>query len=396
MPGPSVKILFSMPCASGGVGNACAGILSGATSDGYRTVLHVPRMDIRVARDVAVRAVLPPYTARLGYARLRRWIDPVLNHQFLRSVGPEDVAHIWPAAPLDVYDKLIARGVTIIGESVNTLMDFAKDILDAEYDAIGLPPSHGITADRIRNQYERYSRCTAIYSPSQGTESAFAGTAFQARSLPTSYGTYVPQVRPKRTQRPADAPVRVLFGGSPNVRKGIHKVLEIWPSLPRNIELRLLGSVEASIAERYADVLNLPNVSHGGFTADLPAEYRNADLALLPSLEEGDPLMTYEVCAAGLPMIASPMGAGRIGSDTGCISLLSTGTTDELRERINTLAFDSDQRQAIADRAWDAVQDYDWSRVAERRYRQMEVLTKRSFRQDAQKWSTPRAAAKTA
>lgn len=394
MPGPSVKVLFSMPCAAGGVGNACAGIVTGATAAGYRTALHVPRMDIRVPRNVAVRPVLPSCLAPVGYRRLQRWLDPVLNSRFIRAVGAEDIAHVWPAAPLDLYDRLLARGVTIVGESVNTLMDHAKAILDAEYDAIGLPPRHGITDERIRNQYDRYSRCAAIFSPSEGTGVAFEGTAFAGRSLPTSYGTWVPKARPSRRQREPGAPVRVLFGGSPNVRKGIHKVLSIWPDLPRSVELRLLGSVEASIAERYADVLNLPNVSHGGFSADLPAEYRNADLALLPSLEEGDPLMTYETCAAGLPMIASPMGAGRIGSDTGCISLLSTGTGDELRDRILTLASDDEQRRALADRAWEAVQDYDWTRVAERRYRQLEVLAKRSFRQGAPKWPTPREAAR--
>lgn len=394
MASASVKVLFSMPCAAGGVGNACAGIVAGATAAGYRTTLHAPRMDIKLPRDVLVKPVLPPFLPSFGYGRLQQWVDPILNRRFISSMGLDDVAHVWPAAPLDLYDRLLARGVTIIGEAVNTLMDHAKVILDAEYDAIGLPPRHGITAERIRNQYERYSRCAAVFSPSEGTETAFAGTVFAGRTLVSSYGTWVPKSRPARPMRDADVPVRVLFGGSPNVRKGIHKVLSIWPGLPRNIELRLLGSVEASIAERYADVLNLPNVSHGGFTADLPAEYRNADLALLPSLEEGDPLMTYEACAAGLPMIASPMGAGRIGSDTGCISVLSTGTTDELQDRILTLTSDADQRRALADRAWEAVQDYDWSRVAERRYRQLEVLTKRSFRQGAPKWSPPRATAK--
>ena len=379
MPATSVRVLFSLPCAASGIGNACAGIVAGARQSGYRTSLHTPRMDVRVARDVDVRTILPAVFSPIGYARFQKWIDPVLNWRFLRALGPGDVAHIWPAAPLDLYDRLLARGVTTIGESVNTLMESARIVLDAEYDAIGLAPGHGITDARIRNQIERYSRCTAIFSPSAGTDAALAGTEFCGRGLPSSYGTWVPKTRPVRPARDRDAPLRLLFGGSPNIRKGIHKVLAIWPSLPRNIELRLLGPVEASVASRYADVLNMENVSHGGFSADLPKEYRDADMAVLPSLEEGDPLMTYEACAAGLPMIASPMGAGRIGSETGCIDLLSTGTTDELRDRILILAADADQRRAIADRAWNAVQDYDWIHVARRRYRQLESLTAQSF-----------------
>lgn len=393
MPGSSVRVLYSLPCSAGGVGNACTGILAGAAACGYQTSLHTPRLDLKMPKEADVRPVLPRFLPSFGYSQVQRWIDPVLNRRFVSSIQDGDIAHIWPAAPLELYDKLMARGVTIIGEAVNTLMDHAKVILDAEYDKLGMPPQHGITAERIRNQYERYNRCAAIFSPSAGTETAFASTVFAGRTLETSYGARVPKTRPTRPVKERGAPVRVLFGGSPNVRKGIHKVLDAWPGLPRTIELRLLGSVERSIADRYADTLNMPNITHGGFSADLPGEYRAADLILLPSLEEGDPLMTYEACAAGLPMIASPMGAGRIGSDTGCISLLSTGTVDELRDRIMTLAADADQRQTLADHAWEAVQNYDWAKVADRRYHQLEVLMKRSFRQDTPKWSNPREAA---
>ena len=244
MPATSVRVLFSLPCAASGIGNACAGIVAGARQSGYRTSLHTPRMDVRVARDVDDRTILPAVFSPIGYARFQKWIDPVLNWRFLRALGPGDVAHIWPAAPLDLYDRLLARGVTTIGESVNTLMESARIVLDAEYDAIGLAPGHGITDARIRNQIERYSRCTAIFSPSAGTDAALAGTEFCGRGLPSSYGTWVPKTRPVRPARDRDAPLRLLFGGSPNIRKGIHKVLAIWPSLPRNIELRLLGPVK--------------------------------------------------------------------------------------------------------------------------------------------------------
>jgi glycosyltransferase involved in cell wall biosynthesis len=371
---PMIRTLFSVPCRLGGVGSACVGIASGFAALGYECEVHTPRMDIVPARGVKVRAMLPRPFKALNYERLRAIVDPRLANRYLESLEPGDIAHIWPAADPQVYRSARAAGFTVVAEAVNTMMSSARQILDEEYESLGLKPTHGITDRRIALQEERYANATAIFAPSPAVEASLRGRSGAGLVLPASYGTWVPRTRPPRPERRPNAPVTVLFTGTACVRKGIHKVLGLWPSLPRNIHLRIAGAVEPAIAEMFADVLSLPNVSAIGFTRDMATEYQNADLALLPSLEEGDPLVTYEACAAGLPMVATPIGAGRIGDETGCISILETGSPEELRNRIITLASDADQRRALADRAWTAVQDYDWIKVAERRYRQLVTL----------------------
>jgi glycosyltransferase involved in cell wall biosynthesis len=114
----------------------------------------------------------------------------------------------------------------------------------------------------------------------------------------------------------------------------------------------------------FADVLDAPNVRCTGFTLNIGAELERADVAVLPSLEEGDPIATYEAAAHGLPVIASPMGAGRIGSETGAINVLHLPDAEPLRQRIEEFAASEDLRRHWGDLARVASRGYDWNIVA--------------------------------
>ena len=72
-------------------------------------------------------------------------------------------------------------------------------------------------------------------------------------------------------------------------------------------------------------VLDADTVSAIGFSDDVAEELLRADIAVLPSLEEGDPISTYEAAAHGLPVIAyDPSSTG---------SRAYTALTDEFLAR---------------------------------------------------------------
>ena len=58
------------------------------------------------------------------------------------------------------------------------------------------------------------------------------------------------------------------------------------------------------LIEQYQQCSNIQFVD---FTLDIDQVYREADIFVLPSLEEGSPLVTYTALGAGLPCIVSPM-----------------------------------------------------------------------------------------
>ncbi len=100
---------------------------------------------------------------------------------------------------------------------------------------------------------------------------------------------------------------------------------------------------------------------------DLKPIYKEADVFLLPSLEEGSPLVTYLALGAGLPCIVSPMGGG------GVIEHNKEGFViephDDLTwiESIKKISEDIDLRKRFSSNAYVKAKDYLWSTVGRKR-----------------------------
>lgn len=366
VPARPIRALMSNPCETVGVGRTCRSILAASIAAGYRADLVTARFDGEVPPGLVVRDGRPRFVRHLPFGR--RIADGLLHRRYLETVGEGDIAYLWPSVPVSVYERLARRGVTIVTESVNTRMAVAKPLLDAAYDALGLPPAHGITDLRIAIQNLRQILCSAIFAPSPAAEHAFAGTPVASRVIPTSYGTWVPAALPDRPVRVPGAPVTFVFVGSVCVRKGAHLLLEAWRRPPPGARLRLLGAVEPAIRSCFADVLDGETVSAVGFSNDVAQELLRADVAVLPSLEEGDPISTYEAAAHGLPVLASAAGAGRIGAETGALEIVDPSDIAAFRDRLAAYAADEDLRRARGAVARAAALGYDWSRVGPDRF----------------------------
>jgi glycosyltransferase involved in cell wall biosynthesis len=366
---PQVRALMSMPCAVSGVGSTCRSLLASAARAGFPVRLDTSRFDGAPDPALAVHAVLGPAFGRVPFWAARKVTRHVLHQRFLSSVRPDEVAYLWPSVPVSVYRALKARGIPLVAEAINTRMAVARPILDRAYAQLGLPPSHGITDHRIAEQAERYALADYIFAPSPGTAAALSDPAITARILPSSYGVTVPATLPDRRPRAGSDPVTFLFVGQQSVRKGLQTVLEAWKSAPPNARLRIVGGIESSLVRLYRDVLNLPSVTSPGFAANVAAHYLAADVFLFPSLEEGDALVTYEAAAHGLPIVATAVGAGRFGAETGAYAEVPALDPAALADRIAAFAASDDLRRDLGQRARTAVLPYDWSLVGPRTFR---------------------------
>jgi glycosyltransferase involved in cell wall biosynthesis len=103
----------------------------------------------------------------------------------------------------------------------------------------------------------------------------------------------------------AERPLRVLFLGLINLRKGVARLLEAARLLgDEPVEFWMVGPVE---------IANASSITHAGrvkwfgpVTRKQAAEfYRNADLFILPTLSDGFAITQLEAQAHGLPVIAS-------------------------------------------------------------------------------------------
>ncbi|MDI3338683.1 glycosyltransferase family 4 protein [Defluviimonas aestuarii] len=346
-------------------------MLMGAARAGAPVDLFTSYIDGEKPAGLNVNSVLPDFLKILPWSLSRHLTTSRVQRRFLEAIGDDEIAYLWPSTGLNVYEALAARGVTIASEMVNTRMAVAKPLLDAAYEGLGLEPGHGITDARIDEQNARHAMCTAIFAPSPAVEASFAGSSYSTRIVPTSYGTWVPEVLKPRPMRAEDAPVVFLFVGRLCVRKGAHLLLEAWRNAPKGAILRIVGEIEPAMRKLFADVLDSPGVSCAGFMHDVALEYQRADVALLPSLEEGDPIATYEAAAYGVPVIASAFGGGRISSETGAINVVDQLNVECLRDCISEFAASEELRQNWGAAARNASLAYDWNTVAPNNIRRL-------------------------
>lgn len=153
------------------------------------------------------------------------------------------------------------------------------------------------------------------------------------------------------TDRRSSGALRVLAVGRLVRKKGFDVLIEAMSGLSRDINLRIIGdgpertALTAQVAAYgLGDRVTLP----GACTHDtLPAEYRAADLVVVPSVvdaagdRDGLPNVVLEAMASGLPVVGTDVGAiGRAVSDNRTGRLVPPGSAAALREHIVALAND--------------------------------------------------------
>lgn len=112
---------------------------------------------------------------------------------------------------------------------------------------------------------------------------------------------------------PREAPL-VLFLGRLREKKGVHDLLNAWPAVLAahpNARLMLGGDGELAAAAAQARALGVEgSVELPGWLAGAAkaAALRRATVFVLPSYFEGLPISLLEAMAAGVPVIATPVG----------------------------------------------------------------------------------------
>lgn len=359
-----------MACDGIGPSATCLSLCSGAGRAGYDTTVFANRLRHRVC-DIPVHLALPGPLARLPYRFTASAASQLTERAYLRAIRPDDIAYLWPGASLHAHQVLRDRGHFIVLEGINTRMAQAKPILDEAYDAFGAVPAHGITQARIDEEEAKYALADSIFAPSRNVERALEGSALEGRFISASYG--VDTFRARRTPRDhRKGRLTFLFCGHACVRKGIHHLLDAWSWMQNSgHRLQIVGRVEPVIAERYSDLLSSDSVETVGFVRDVDPYFAAADVFVLPSLEEGDPLVTYEAALHGLPIIATPMGAGRMGEDGGAVRLVPPADVAHLTDAMERLSEDIEARTMLSACARQFALLRDWDVIGARRAAQL-------------------------
>jgi glycosyltransferase involved in cell wall biosynthesis len=147
--------------------------------------------------------------------------------------------------------------------------------------------------------------------------------------------------------RPADRteenPIRILFVGADFVRKGGDMLLQAFDGLRENCELHIVTKAPLSAGH---GVFVYRDASPNGDI--LRRLYATSDIFVLPTLADCFPVAVQEAMAAGLPVVATDVGAMReavMDQETGL--LVPPGDVSSLYAALQYLAVNAAKRRAM-------------------------------------------------
>lgn len=276
-----------------------------------RVTLLTPTAEVK--RGGTLGALFPGPWGRLGHLlRAYRPMRYFAATRFVGSLRAGDVAYIWPGTPLWVYREASRMGCSIVMERVNTHRATARRLLNQAYSArqLSLPDAYGKKA--ILEENAKLDLARFVFSPSPAVESSLLEAGVPARKiLPSSYGWEPARIASVAKGRRHGEFV-ALFVGRLCLRKGVHVLLNAWKEAGVRGQLILVGSVQDEVAELCRAMNNRCGVSMRPYTENINDYLSAATVLVLPTLEEGSPLVVYEALASSLPVITTAIGAGEV------------------------------------------------------------------------------------
>ena len=167
---------------------------------------------------------------------------------------------------------------------------------------------------------------------------------------------------------------RALFIGAIGVRKGVPQLLAAWKKSGVVGELLLVGGVEPVLKPLLVPYLEGHGVRLADFDFELGRFYKSADIFVFPSLEEGDPLVTYEAAGCGLPVVTTPMGSANIIKHGINGLVVDPYDIDGLAQAISSLANSPELRSRLALRAAKDAENFTTEKVGNERARILSSL----------------------
>ncbi|MET4157302.1 glycosyltransferase family 4 protein [Agromyces sp. PvR057] len=249
----------------------------------------------------------------LGRDRSLAWHDRFAARAVARR--RPDVVHVWPLAATRTIEAARARGIRSFREVPNTHTANAYEVVAAESARLGIAPrdgsSHAADPVRLATEEREWATATALLVPSDAVATTFLDRGFdESRLRRHRYGCTPPG--PVDRHDVDGAPLTAVFLGRVEARKGLHFALDAWlaSEASEHGTFLVFGAVDEAYLAVLGDRLAHPSVQLRGLTASPLDELARADVLVLPSIEEGSALVTYEAQAVGcVPLVSTAAGA---------------------------------------------------------------------------------------
>jgi glycosyltransferase involved in cell wall biosynthesis len=371
----SMGVLLPLPLNGQGVGYTCGALAEGMAGEDLRVTLVTSRNTCSLP-SVEVIETLPKWARRVPYRWVRSKVRGKIEGEFLSSFdrcrSERSAGYLWPDAAEGTIRELRRRDITVFREQFNCHTATAKTILDHAYERLGVAPRHSITASTLDEEKRVLEAVDYVFCPSPLVEASLLENGVPARKLlKASYGWEPSRLSGTHQRLGPCEGITAVFVGTICVRKGVHLLLEYWVQSRIRGRLVLAGEMEPIIKQKFAQVLARDDVVVVDYFRDVGAIYRSADIFLFPSLEEGSPLVIYEACSSGLPIVTTAMGAGAVVRHNREGFVIDAYDAAGWVSAIRALRDDAELRQRMSRAAAERAQAYTWAAVASRRRQQV-------------------------
>lgn len=392
-----MRVLYSFPTRLGtsGIGTTAWHQVAGLAEYGVAVTVVCATLErplpagVRVIETLRPAGVKVPLRA-LGLERALRLHD-LRAARVLRSLATDmDVVHAWPLGAERTLATARALGVPGLLERPNAHTAFAFAVVANACWELGIPVDpaspHAARPDRLAREEREYALADHLLCPSDfvartfrdagvpepkllrhryGYDPARFGSSDRDPQLMASCSRRAGAKRHASSRRPVGAPFTAGFVGRGEPRKGVHLALEAWrrSGVAGRGRFLVAGAIEPAYRAVLEPDLAHPGVELHGHVDDPAALMRACDVLVLPSLEEGSALVTYEARACGAVLAVSD----RTGAPCvhGVDALVHpAGDVDALAGHLRALARDPGLLDRLRAASLDGAHDLTWARAA--------------------------------
>lgn len=274
-------------------------------------VLYELPAGIKVRPTLARGKFRIPYRflGRIRACALHDWIVARRLEKLKRQV---DIVHTWPMAALQTIQTGKRLGIPVVLERCNAHTRYVYDVTEKECERLGIAPppgySHTYNEEILRKEEIEYNLADRLLCPSDFVLRTFLDAGFPPEKLLRHQYGFDPTTHfPGGQASSPDRGLTVLFAGACTPRKGLHFALEAWRNSPASREgtFLIVWQYLPGYPERLAGLLDHPSIKVLGYRNDLADIMRQADILVLPSIEEGSALVTSEGRGCGCVLMVS-------------------------------------------------------------------------------------------
>lgn len=302
-----------------------------------------------------------------GADRVHLWAGREFCRRIIRR-GIDDAGGVYAfnSAALELLEHARQRGVRAVVEQTMAPHAFEHQLLaqEAQTHASWTDGGPHIRSDAFADrEAKEWSAADTVVCGSSFVVDAITaagGPGDRCRVVP--YGVDLPPAEAIR-RSPRAGPLRVLTVGAVGLRKGSPYVMAAAARLGGMATIRMVGPITSDIARSAAAAAGV-ELTGAVPRGAIGAQYRWADVLLLPSLCEGSATAIYEAMSWGLPVVCTP-NAGSVISDGVEGFIVPIRDVEAIVDRLALIA-DSERTRIMGAAARTRAEDFTIDRYGER------------------------------